>query len=457
MSTSSTQTSTSSTQTANPKTIENLKLKDTKPKQRRPERIAQWLFETCGSWRNILAFALVASLTYISIRFNYELGLISGSDPKSKQLLPYGYALLDLSALFLSGYVGIKSRSYFRKGIAWIWFAFLLGLSLWAAAAFTMSVDYNLTLPALDAQIAQKKRELDTQHTSVETWQENVANAVAFKTKHQSTLSVEQAKERKLAAELAMLESSRIPPAQIIYERAAPYFELDPSALQLIVRLLWAGALTLSPLVLMLLIGAELATTSSNKEPEENAPAPGPGKRTRINELSDSIASALERTLAKTHLRPIRQNAPASASANDDQNGEELQSIEPPKKRTVPEQVHPSRKNAPERVHPNPENAPAKQTEKRTPKQKTHPRDPSDQRDAGVEGDAAHRYEAAKRLIIQGKLKPSLRKIREHCQCNQDVATRYQQALVEEGIIEQRASGHYQLRKPHLTKTAAGV
>ena len=77
----------------------------------KPEIFAQWLFDNTGQFRNLLAFLLIAALTLISIKFNIELGRLSAVDETSKQLLPTGYALLDLSALFLSGYVGIKSQS----------------------------------------------------------------------------------------------------------------------------------------------------------------------------------------------------------------------------------------------------------------------------------------------------------------------------------------------------------
>jgi len=100
----------------------------------KPELLAQWMFDNTGQFRNLLAFLLIAALTIISIKFNIELGRLSAVDETSKQLLPTGYALLDLSALFLSGYVGIKSQSRGRKFAAWGWFMFLLYLSLWAAA-----------------------------------------------------------------------------------------------------------------------------------------------------------------------------------------------------------------------------------------------------------------------------------------------------------------------------------
>jgi len=55
------------------------------------------------------------------------------------------------------------------------------------------------------------------------------------------------------------------------------------------------------------------------------------------------------------------------------------------------------------------------------------------------------RYQELKERIVQQVIKPSQRAIRQYCQCNQEVATRYQQALEQEGIIERMANGRYQL------------
>lgn len=371
--------------------------------QSKPEKIGQWLFKTTSNWRTVLAFALVAALTYISIRFNIELGRLSAADETSKELLPTGYALLDLCALFLSGYVGLKTKSPVRKAIAWVWFTFLLCLSLWAAAAFTMSVDYRQSLAPLDAQIERKRSELQTQQASVKTWQENVAQAVVYKTKHQGTLSREQIKESMLAGELANLEAQRVPPAQIIYERAAPYVGIDAATLQLIIRLLWAAALTLSPLILVLLIAAEFGLVGSNEE--QTTPTPPQPERKKKKGFTD--------IKEMFHGRGNTSDAPANMD-------------------TVTA-------SAPEWVQP-----------KSVTNNVTRPADKGVQRDTGTEGKAAHRFEDLKKAVQRGHVKPSVRKVRDYCGCRQEVARRYIQELAEQGIIQRKDNGRYELVQKKL-------
>lgn len=408
--------------------ISDLNLQDTKPDQRsKPEQWAEWLFKTCGSWRNILAFALVVALTYISIRFNYELGKLSAVDETSQALLPNGYALLDLSVLFLSGYVGLKSRSAVRKLIAWVWFAFLLGLSLWAAAAFTMSVDYRQSLAPLDAQIAQKRSALETQRASVETWQRNVAESVRYKTKHQATLSREQIKETLLAGELAHLEAQRVPPAQIIYERAAPYVGIDPATLQLSIRLLWAAALTLSPIVLVLLVAVEfgLVRTGGGND-NELTPDPKPtgsddGKPGQFNQrgLKDKLSDVL--TEMSKPAQP--QAATAQLTPTD-----ELELTQTSKNGGV--QFNPSQQQA---------KVPSQGRKVRT----------SDSADTGTDADKGNRYSAIKAQVRSGKLKPSKPAIKKAAQCGQATAEKYLTAMAEEGMIARQASGRYALTTHH--------
>lgn len=244
----------------------------------KPELFAQWLFNNAGQFRNLLAFLLIAALTLISIKFNIELGRLSAVDETSKQLLPTGYALLDLSCLFLSGYVGIKSQSIGRKAAAWGWFIFLLCLSLWAAASFTLSIDARANNSDLEHRIEQQRIVVDNLNSDVLTWKKNVAEAVNFKSKHQKTLESVQVKQRQGADTLHALESELPNPTMAIYEMAAPVVGLAPALLNTVVRLLWAGALTLSPIVIMLLVGAELSSGKAKKvrrdDTQKNATLP---------------------------------------------------------------------------------------------------------------------------------------------------------------------------------------
>lgn len=251
----------------------------------KPEKIARWLFAMSGNYKYILGFLLITALTVISIRFNYELGKLSAVDETSKELLPAGYALLDLCALFLSGYVAVKSQSFIRKCIAWGWFCVLLALSLWAAATFTISIDNRLQSKDLMHAIEQKKTEVDGLNDEVKTWRENVKNAVKFKTKHQKTLDGIQARQKIASDELRALEKILVAPTMAIYDKAAPYTPLDADTLSLVVRLIWSGAMTLSPLVIVLLIVAELNTTPATP------PKPHKEESTPNAETADRLAS----------------------------------------------------------------------------------------------------------------------------------------------------------------------
>jgi hypothetical protein len=370
-----------------------------------PEKLGHWLFKQSSNWRIVLAFLLVAALTYISIRFNIELGRLSAVDETSKELLPSGYALLDLCALFLSGYIGLKTKSPVRKVIAWVWFAFLVCLSLWAAAAFTMSVDYRQSLAPLNSQIERKRAELATQQASVQTWQDNVAAAKIYKTKHQGTLSREQAKEAMIAGDLAHLEAQRVPAAQIIYERAAPYIGVDAETLQLIVRLAWAAAITLSPLVLALLIGAEVIAHSHQSQPETNSPTPSPEGKKRKGKFHN-LTNSGKGEVTQTGKPQAPSLAPVMAKAG--------------KKR--------GKKAAP-----------------RT----------GDSADTGTQAGKATRYAEVRQQVIAGKVRPSKPAIKKAAQCGQPTAEKYLEAMAKEGIIQKLPNGRYALSESNIVPITA--
>ena len=237
--------------------------------QSKPELAAQWLFISAGQFRNLLAFALITALTVISITFNIELGKLAAVDEVSSRLLPSGYALLDLGTLFLSSYVGIKNNSTGFKILGRGWFIFLLCLSLWAAASFTLSVDARAASSDILHAIEQKTIEVESLNADVKTWQANVAEAVNFKTKHQNTLNQVQAKQLQAADELHTLESNLPNPTMAIYQLIAPVFGVQPTVLNTLVRLLWAAALTLSPIVIMLLIGTEFTSKKAVKNRQD--------------------------------------------------------------------------------------------------------------------------------------------------------------------------------------------
>lgn len=243
--------------------------------QSKPELIAIWLFEKAGNWRTLLAFMLVALLTIISITFNVSLGQLSGVDTTSKILLPTGYALLDLSALFLSGYIGVNSSSLWRKVPAWLWFGFLMCLSLWAAASFTVAIDTKALNKDLEHSIAQKRLELAALNSDVELWRSNVSNTVNHRTRYQEKLEDIQRRQLEVSNELYDMEGRLPKPTMAIYEITAPLLGLGPNALNTLVRLLWAGALTLSPLVIMILMSGELnskkVSKKRNAERQKNA------------------------------------------------------------------------------------------------------------------------------------------------------------------------------------------
>lgn len=290
-------------------------------KTSRPERLAHWLSETSTNWFPLFGFVITVLLTVISVTFNYELGKMSAVDEVSRQLLPKGYALLDFGALFLAGLLGMISTSIWRKAIAWVWFVFLLSLSLWAAASFTMSVDARLASSDLNHAIEQKKTEVKALNNDVEIWHQNVAESVNFKTKHQNTLTQVQARQKAASDELHQLESKLTAPTMVIYERTSPLIGVTADTLNLIIRLLWSAAITLSPLVFSLIGYAEFRKKPQGSiQPQIKTPLPS-----EMTTSSTSWKENLQNWRDRHKVRRFLAQTKRAKSANElRQKNEEL-------------------------------------------------------------------------------------------------------------------------------------
>lgn len=287
--------------------------KPTTQKKSKPEKLATWLFTTSKNCRPLLGFALVGAIGYISLRFNYELGKLSAVDDVSQQLLPVGYAMLDICALFLSGLIGLKARSTWRKACAWGWFLFLVSLSLWAAASFTLSIDSRLANKDLTHAIEQQEIVVESVNQEVEIWRQNVAEAVNFKTKHQNTLNQIQARQVEASNKLHELESQQVAPAMAIYNKTAPLVGISSETLNLIMRLLWSAALTLSPLVLGLLGWATWEESKPDDKPRKKEPAPSTVSSNSAS-WKDSFTTWNNRRKVRNFLKKHTRPAVATAS-----------------------------------------------------------------------------------------------------------------------------------------------
>lgn len=374
-----------------------------------PVRITNWLFSTIGNWRTLMGGLIAVGLTVVSIKFNLELAKAMSVDQDSKNLLMAGFGMLDLACVFLAGFIGIRSRSPFRKLVAWLLFAYLLCLSLWASVAYALAIDARKANTANNHAIELKQSEVTTQQRNVELWQSNLAQTTRFKTRYSGLLNQEQTKLSTLQAELSALESSLPAPTMAIYNRVAPHAGMTPDNLALLVRILWSVALVLSPIVLLPLLAVELV----NSPTPQNVPDDKPrgGKRTR-----KGFTNWFHKAKGTFKAVPNEIQSPSPVSAT-----------------SVPNEVH------------------VPDTEKRTRK----PRKPTTkglQHDTGTKGKAGNRYDDLKKNVLSGRVRPSVRAIRDFCGCNQTVANRYIQALANDGLIEQGSNGRWQVRNLRVVK-----
>ena len=235
-----------------------------------PQRAAHWLFHHLSSWRSLAGLSAIIVLTCISVTFNYQLGLLMGSDSITRQLFPIGFATLDLAALFLAAWLTMKSRSIVRKGLAWLWFSYLLSLSVWAAMSFTLASDARLAQSGYEMMKDAKIRALDQAEEQVELAQDNYEETTRYKKLRMEELREAQSIRDDLIKDIAKLNNDNPHVSMAIYYRTSALLhhhyeiDIDPKDLSSVVRMLWALALTLSPFILTGLLAFEIGSTNSS-------------------------------------------------------------------------------------------------------------------------------------------------------------------------------------------------
>lgn len=220
----------------------------------KPEAVTTWLLTNIGGFKNLLGLLVVASLTIISICFNIELGRLLAVDKVSGTLLPIGYASLDLAALFLSGYVAVKSRKPILKAMAWLWFLLLVSLSLFAAASYSVSVDARLSQSGTLALTASHKEAIAQLEEQGRYWTAKLQSAPSYRSATQAKLNAIQAQKDEHLASLSKAEANVRPaPLAIFYRMPLPK-GMNPEEAAAIMRLVWSFAMIVTPLLLVLLI-----------------------------------------------------------------------------------------------------------------------------------------------------------------------------------------------------------
>jgi hypothetical protein len=227
-------------------------------------------------YRNMIGLISLFVLTGISISFNYEYGMLSGSDEITRKLFPLGFAFLDVVAIFLSLTIAIISRSITRKFFAFSWMFFLVSLSVFSALSFTIASDARLASNGNETYIIAKKKALEQAEEQVAIATEKYNEKTAYKSARARELREARQVRDSLIDDVRKLQSANPHVSMAIYYRLSALlhdafsFEISPDSLSMLVRMLWTFALVLSPFVLASLLGFEFAA-NSNFSPGENA------------------------------------------------------------------------------------------------------------------------------------------------------------------------------------------
>lgn len=230
------------------------------------ELAANKCFKTFYNHRLLLLFIAMMALTASSIYFNMRLGRLSASpNDLTWWVMPLAYSFLDIALLCL----GLALFAGAVRGalgvVTWVWFYFLLALSLFACLSCIIALDAENSRSGDAFARAQLVQSLDVANANVETWQSNVQNTIRHRTRFNQTLNEAEAKRDAIIAEIQALDSAT-PPNLVVFKRAEPFLPAGINAddFQTVARLVFGFALVITPLV----CGAVLSQLFSRFQPQ---------------------------------------------------------------------------------------------------------------------------------------------------------------------------------------------
>jgi len=198
------------------------------------EALAHKWFEIFNNHKMLLLFLSMMMLTVSSIYFNMRLGRLSASPSDfTWWVLPAAYSFLDIALLC----IGLALFAGAIRGllwmVSWVWFSFLLILSLWACLSCIIALDAEKASSGDAFKRQQLERALVDANDSVSTWKRNTALTIKHKTRFNETLREAIERRDSIVDEISKLDSST-PPNLIIFEKAEAFLPpwLDSDSFQ---------------------------------------------------------------------------------------------------------------------------------------------------------------------------------------------------------------------------------
>ena len=439
--------------------------------------VGKWLFAQASHFWIILAFVTIGLLLFTSITFNFLLGVEQGADASSHFLLPRAYAGLDVAATVCFCILGYASGHRLRKMLAFGWALFLIVLSLWAAFSYTLMTDEikRRDSQGTQAVIAQAEADIASWQRQIATWEDKLAHTQKYHSLFQQRIDEVATRKAGAEARLHMLQQANYPPPLTINYKVSALLSgvvspewVSPEKIGTLVRLLFSAAITLTPTLLMVVLAGMLyARTRLRVEGESPSPTPlrrirggvtqqMGGVRTRLLSMLRGYLPA-RRTSSGISLPPTSSGTEVQTKAPENQASQRVATggVSLTKPATGSNLVSTSSGTT---RPPSKQQKQGQHTPKQGGRRKSAKRvEAGHQKDTGTHGLAGNRYDFIREQVQAGKIKPTIKAIREAGGCNQKVATRYRNQLLAAHIIRPKAKGcGYELTPPEKSKTSGG-
>lgn len=235
------------------------------------DRHTEKWFKLFNDHKLLLGFGSMMILTVCSIYFNMRLGqLNSNVNDWTWLIMPLSYSFLDIALLCISMALFAGVITGVLWFVSWLWFGFLLTLSLFACLSCIIALDAQQTATGDDFLRNQYNQELAVANQAVATWTRNVKLAVNHKTRHQETLDQKIKERDAITKKISKLNDDFVPASQVVFEKLQPFLPAwcDADVAKTISRLAFGIAMIITPL---LLSGILMNATSQPRRPTNSS------------------------------------------------------------------------------------------------------------------------------------------------------------------------------------------
>lgn len=222
------------------------------------EDSAIWLYQHITSFRLVFGLIVGIGLTYISTRFNISFANIIANSAEAKDLLPKGYALLNIVGVFLVIMLAVGIANDFLRWCSYGMVALVLSMSLFTGLSFQLANDAVIGQQQNEQAITRENTIFAATSALTQKGIASHAGTVKNKTKFEGQLKDSIRIMQNQSDRISAIQRGSSPPALVVFTIGERLTGIKAATIMTFMRALWSLAIEIAPLLCLAIVGAEI-------------------------------------------------------------------------------------------------------------------------------------------------------------------------------------------------------